>query len=112
MVSNYLAKTDGGCYYKYHKLKDRIYLLDETHSKNIHIDNGEAYIDGITDYIYMIDGFNLQFREETSLDERYKFQKNLSISYNGYARFTKCGIKLTRSKNGYVKTVINMKKRC
>ena len=88
-VSNYLAKSDGGCYYKYHKLKDRIYLLDETHSKNIHIDNGEAYIDGITDYIYMVEGFNLQFKEETSLDERYKFQKNLSISYNGYARFTK-----------------------
>ena len=83
MVSNYLAKTDGGCRYNYQKLKDRVYLISDEHLKNIHIDNGEAYIDGLTETPLMLDGFNIQFKEESSLDERYKFQKTLNISVHG-----------------------------
>ena len=82
-VSNYLAKTEYGCRYNYRKLKDVIYLVSDEHLKNIHIDNGEAYIDGLTETPLMLDGFNIQFKEESSLDERYKFQKTLNISING-----------------------------
>lgn len=87
-VSNYLAKTQYGCRYNYSKLKDVIYLVSEEHIKKVYIDNGEAYISGITLSPFLkIKGFNIEFKEETSLDERYKFQKTLKISVNGYSTF-------------------------
>ena len=86
-VSNYLAKTSNGCSYKYDKLKNKIYLVSDEHLKKVYIDNGEAYITNLTESPIKIDGFNIDFKEETSLDERYKFQKTLTISVNGYATF-------------------------
>ena len=87
-VSNYLAKTQYGCRYNYSKLKNEIYLVSEEHLKKVYIDNGEAYISGITLSPFLkIEGFNIEFKEETSLDERYKFQKTLKISVNGYSTF-------------------------
>lgn len=86
-VSNYLAKSEYGCRYHYDKLKDVIYLVSESHLKHINIDNGEANISGLTETPLKITGFNIEFKEETSLDERYKFQKSLTISVNGYSTF-------------------------
>lgn len=87
-VSNYLAKSNNGCRYNYSKLKNEIYLVSEEHLKKVYIDNGEAYISGITLSPFLkIEGFNIEFKEETSLDERYKFQKTLKISVNGYSTF-------------------------
>ena len=86
-VSNYLAKTSNGCSYHYNKLKNEIYLVSEEHLKKIYIDNGSAYISGLTESPLKIEGFNISFKEETSLDERYKFQKTLTISVSGYATF-------------------------
>lgn len=86
-VSNYLAKSEYGCRYHYDKLKDVIYLVSESHLKFINIDNGEANISGLSESPLEITGFNIEFKEETSLDERYKFQKSLTISVNGYSTF-------------------------
>ncbi|MBR2558618.1 MAG: hypothetical protein IKE95_09690 [Methanobrevibacter sp.] len=87
-VSNYLAKTQYGCRYNYSKLKDVIYLVSEEHLKKVYIDNGEAYISGLTESPLKIEGFNIEFKEETSLDERYKFQKTLTMSAKGIPNIT------------------------
>ena len=68
MVTNYLAKAEYGCRYNYQKLKDVVYLVSDKHLKNIRIDNGEAYIDGLTETPLVLEGFNIQFKEESSLD--------------------------------------------
>ena len=86
-VTDYLQKSSGVCRYNYSKLKDVIYLISEEHLKNVHIDNGEAYIEGLTELPLRINGFNIQFNEETSLDERYKFQKTLTLSMHGYVNY-------------------------
>ena len=69
-VSNYSGSP---CSYSYTKLKNILYLVNEQYSKDIEIDDGEAYIEGETP-VKKIEGFNIKFNEQTSLDERYKFQ--------------------------------------
>lgn len=86
-VSNYLAKSENSCKYSYSKLKDVLYLVSEEHVKDIIIDNGEAYISGLTELPMRINGFNIQFNETTSLDERYKFEKKLTLSMHGYVNY-------------------------
>lgn len=87
-VSNYLAKTENSCKYSYSKLKDVLYLVDKEHVKDIIVDNGEAFISGLTgEPPLRINGFNIQFTESTSLDERYKFQKTLTLSMHGYVNY-------------------------
>ena len=87
MVSDYLQKTSGTCRYSYSKLKDVLYLVSSEHLKDVQIDNGEAYISGLTELPLRINGFNIQLTEETSLDERYKFQKTLTLSMHGYVNY-------------------------
>ena len=82
-VSNY-TPSSAICKYNYSKLKDVIYLVDKTHVKNVHIDNGEAYIDGLDQLPLRLNGFNITLNEESSLDERYKFTKSVTLSMNGY----------------------------
>lgn len=82
-VSNYLAKSEYGCRYHYNKLKDTIYIVPDELVNRIVIDNGEAYISGSTGDILRVDGYKVEYKEETSLDERYKFQKTLTFGVNG-----------------------------
>ena len=86
-VSNYTP--DKG--YKYSKLRNVLYLVDATHTKDIHIDNGVAYIDNLSQTPLKLEGFNITFKEEESLDERYKFQKTVTISLRGYANIDDLG---------------------
>lgn len=86
-VTDYLQKTSGTCRYSYSKLKDVLYLVSSEHLKDVQIDNGEAYISGLTELPLRINGFNIQLTEETSLDERYKFQKTLTLSMHGYVNY-------------------------
>ena len=86
-VSNYLET----CNYKRSKLKNVLYLVSADHVKDIKIDNGEASISGLTELPLRINGFNIQFNEETSLDERYKFQKTITLSMHGYTKYTLFG---------------------
>ena len=86
-VSNY-TPNESLCRYNYSKLKNVIYLVDKYHLKNVHIDNGEAYIDGLTQLPLRLNGFSIQLNEESSLDERYKFRKTVALSMNGYVNHT------------------------
>lgn len=79
------------CKYNLSKLKNVLYLVSSDHVKDIHIDNGEAYISGITETPLCLSGFNIQYSEETSLDERYKFQKKLTLSMKGYVTHKEFG---------------------
>lgn len=83
-VSNY---TPGKCKYNYSRLKDVVYLIPEEHLKKIRIDNGVAYVSGLTADTLKLEGYGIEFNEETSLDERYKFQKTLKLSVNGIPDF-------------------------
>ena len=83
-VTNYTPKYDRGCKYSYSKLKDVIYLVSKDHTKNVYIDNGEAYISGLTELPLRLNGFDISLKEESSLDERYKFQKTVTLSMHGY----------------------------
>ena len=82
-VTNYTPNA-ATCSYSYSKLRNTIYLVSKDHLKEVFIDNGEAYISGLTETPMRIDGFNLSLNEETSLDERYKFQKTVTISMHSY----------------------------
>ena len=83
-VTNYTPNIDRGCTYNYSKLKDVVYLVSADHVKDVHIDNGYAYIDGLSELPLRINGFNIQFTESESLDERYRFEKKLTLSMHGY----------------------------
>ena len=83
-VSNY---TPNKCKYSYSRLKDVVYLIPEEHFKKIRIDNGVAYVSGLTANALKLEGHGIEFNEETSLDERYKFQKTLKLSVNGIPDF-------------------------
>lgn len=80
-VTNYTPST---CQYTYDKLKNVLYLVSAEHVKDVHIDNGEAYITDLTELPLRINGFNIEFSEESSLDERYKFTKSITLSMHGY----------------------------
>lgn len=86
-VTDYLQTSSGTCRYSYNKLKNVLYLVSAEHIKDVQIDNGEAYISGLTEPPLRINGFDIQFTEETSLDERYKFQKKITLSMNGYVNY-------------------------
>lgn len=82
-VSNY-KPSDNMCKYTYSKLKNVVYLVSREHVKNVYIDNGEAYCDNITELPLRLNGFDINLNEESSLDERYQFQKTVTLSMHGY----------------------------
>jgi len=83
-VTNY---TLDKCKYIHSKLKNVLYLVSADHVKVVHIDTGEAYISGLTETPLRINGFDIQYSEETSLDERYKFDKKITLSMKGYVNY-------------------------
>lgn len=83
-VSNYTPSIDNGCAYAQGRLKNVVYFVSKAHLKDVHTDNGQAYIDGFTEAPTRLDCFNIQFEENETLDERYKFTKSLRFSVNGY----------------------------
>lgn len=106
MVSNY----EISCNYAYTKLKDVIYLISASAAKNIHIDGDTAYIDDLAELPVRLNGFNLSFTEETSLDERYRFTKTLTLSMRGYVNHSIMGDKcyaIIESEDG-VRWLINV----
>ena len=77
MVSNY----SNTCTYSTPRLKDRIYVYDSSLLTLISTDNGLDYA-VFTQAPTLMVGFNLSYKEETSLDERWRFSKTLTISMN------------------------------
>ena len=82
-VTNYIPSLV--CGYKYSKLKNVVYLVTKDHLKNIHIDDGEAYIINLNETPMRVDCQSVEFTENESLDERYKFTKTLRFTVKGYA---------------------------
>ena len=83
-VTEYKPINTLGCRYSYDKLENVLYLVPKSHVKHVYIDGSEAYIDGLSGNITRLEGFNIQFNEESSLDERYKFSKTVKFSLHGY----------------------------
>ena len=82
MVSNY---TPDKCRYLVEKLAKTVYLISEDAVKDIRIDNGDAYINSVSESPIKIDCYSINLQEEESLDERYRFTHTLTFSVNGYA---------------------------
>lgn len=82
-VTNYIPSLV--CGYKYSKLKNVVYLVTKDHVKDIHIDDGEAYIINLRETPMRVDCQSVEFSENESLDERYKFSKTLRFTVKGYA---------------------------
>lgn len=83
-VSNY---KNPNCKYTYSKLKNVIYLVSKEHTKRVYIDASEAYIDNLSELPLRLNGFDISLNEESSLDERYEFQKTVTLSLNGYVNY-------------------------
>lgn len=81
MITDY---NQNKCKYTYDKLKRVIYLVSEDHVKNIYCNGYNGHIDGLTQLPLRLNGFDIRFNEETSLDERYLFTKTVTLSMHGY----------------------------
>lgn len=83
-VSEYINNP---CKYNIDKLAKVVYLIDENASKNIHIDDGEAYIADIEQEPMALPVYNIALSDTDELDERYKFTHRLTFSMNGYVNY-------------------------
>lgn len=85
MISNYEIE----CGYYNLELEPIIYLIPQWDSKIIYTDGyNEAVYSGNTANVTCIKGFDINFTEESSFDERFKFTKSVSIKVNGYMNFS------------------------
>ena len=82
-ISNYIPTSV--CGYKFSKLKNVVYLVSKDHVKDVHIDGGDAYIMNLEEPPLKVECTSVEFTEQESLDERYKFSKTLKFIVNGYA---------------------------
>ena len=78
---------NNNCRYRLDKLDKVVYLISEDALKNIHVDNGQAYIDEITEEPLSISVYNIELKDTDELDERYKFTHTLTFSVQGYANY-------------------------
>lgn len=77
------------CSYDLLKLKDTVFFLSKTNLKTVKIDNGDAYATFVNQSPQppspsRLKGFNVKLTESDSLDERYKFTKQLTMSITGH----------------------------
>ena len=83
-VSTY---NNNNCRYRLDKLDKVVYLISEDASKNIYIDNGEAYVMDIDQEPLSLKVYNIALTDTDELDERYKFTNQLTFSMDGYANY-------------------------
>lgn len=84
MISNYNLSCD----YHNFELKDKIYLIPDWALKVIYTDGfNEVVFSGNSANVTILEGYDINFQEETSFDERFKFSKSVSIKVNGYKTF-------------------------
>lgn len=75
------------CKYHIGKLEKVVYLIAEDDVKDIHIDDGEAYIDGISATPLTLIVYDIEITDKDELDERYKFTHTLKFSMQGYVNY-------------------------
>lgn len=81
-VTSYNINT---CNYYIGKLAKVVYLISEDASKDIIIDQGAAYISGITEEPLTIAVNSISVTDTDRLDERYQFTHDVSFTVDGYA---------------------------
>lgn len=82
MITNYIPNT---CKYSVNNLKKVVHIFSESENV-IHIDNGEAYASsGITDF-QTIYATSVDFAESTSYDDRFKFEKQITVTVDGFLK--------------------------
>ena len=87
MITNYIPNM---CGYGLNNLKKVVHIFSES-ANVIHIDNGEAYVtSGITD-LQTISATSVSFEETTAYDDRFKFQKTVTATVNGFAKLSALG---------------------
>ena len=82
-----LEYNNNNCEYRYDRLAKIIYLISEEAMKNLEIDNGIAYVNGITQTPLMFNVYNMSLQDTDTLDERYQFSHQLTFSMHGYANY-------------------------
>ena len=87
MITNYIPNT---CGYGLNNLKKVVHIFSE--SANVfHIDNGEVYVtSGITNF-QTIKAASVSFEEATTYDDRFKFQKTVTATVNGFWKLSELG---------------------
>ena len=87
MITNYIPNM---CGYGLNNLKKVVHIFSES-ANVVHIDNGEAYVtSGITDF-QTISATSVSFEETTAYDDRFKFQKTVTATVNGFAKLSALG---------------------
>lgn len=75
------------CKYIIDKLEQVVYLISEDASKNIHIDDGEAYVNDIEQEPISLKVSKISLSDTDELDERYNFTHTLTFSMDGYVNY-------------------------
>lgn len=87
MITNYIPNT---CGYGLNNLKKVVHIFSES-ANVVHIDNGEAYVtNGITNF-QTIKATSVSFEETVSYDDRFKFQKTVTATVNGFWKLSELG---------------------
>lgn len=76
------------CGYNVPNLRPQVFLFGSLHSKEIDIDvSGEAYVHDFDGTPYILDCMSVEYNEQSSLDERYLFDKTVTFKVKGYGGY-------------------------
>ena len=83
MVTNYIQDN---CKYRIPKLDDVVFLVGSENLGNALVDNGEAFMYGVTSsWAVHMPCYSLTLAESETLDERYTFEHSITFTVNGYS---------------------------
>lgn len=71
------------CDYNYNALTDGLWLYPLAYAKLIHIDDGIAYVDDLSEAT-PLEAYGVTLSETVELDERYEFTHQIDFQMNGY----------------------------
>ena len=84
MITNYIPNT---CKYNVNNLKKVVHIFSEASNK-VYIDNGEAYVTGTVYDFQTISATSVSYNETTSYDDRFKFQKTVTVTVDGFVKLS------------------------
>lgn len=76
------------CKYNTLEFEEKIYLFTNVDDKIIRIDNGSAFINDLDETPYILYAKNIQYSENETLNERYRFETTLEFTVDGYANLS------------------------
>lgn len=81
MIINNIGNKDRT--YQLNKFVDGIYLIENSNSLTISIDNGDCIIEGVGEKAYFLPCSNIEYTEETDNEKRIYFTKSLKFTVQG-----------------------------